>query len=90
MERGCFSCECLLIPSNAEGVRFWKRRVGENKIRSLVNDHKNSAGGRQTNNGGGGVAAAKNSGQQHELIIELNRGEMRTFYERTALTPQKD
>merc|ERR1712115_42268 len=74
LERGCFSCECLLIPSNADGVRFWKRRVGESKIRSLVNDHKTT-----TNNKKGGNGAKNSVVAKHELIIELNRGEMRTF-----------
>lgn len=64
LDRGCFSCECLLIPESAEGLRFWKRRVGENRIQGLLNENRGS----------------------HELIVELNRMEMKAFFEKTALT----
>ncbi|TRY73904.1 hypothetical protein TCAL_15723 [Tigriopus californicus] len=63
LDRGCFSCECLLIPESAEGLRFWKRRVGENRIQALLNENRGS----------------------HELIVELNRMEMKAFFEKTAL-----
>lgn len=39
LDRGCFSCECLLIPENEEGLHFWKRRVGPQKIETILQGH---------------------------------------------------
>lgn len=36
LDRGCFSCECLLIPENEEGLHFWKRRLGHQKVESIL------------------------------------------------------
>jgi len=36
LDRGCFSCECLLIPENQSGLQFWKSRVGSEKIDLLL------------------------------------------------------
>ena len=42
LDRGCFSCECLLISENQEGLQFWRRRVGSEKIDRLLEDQQNS------------------------------------------------
>jgi hypothetical protein len=36
LDRGCFKCECLLIPDSEEGLRFWRRRVGEARVNNLL------------------------------------------------------
>ena len=38
MERGCFSCETLIIPESKDGLHFWKKRLGESRIQSLINE----------------------------------------------------
>lgn len=40
LERGCFSCECVLIPQSREGLRFWTHRIGSEKINSLLHQQK--------------------------------------------------
>merc|ERR1712223_1662176 len=42
LDRGCFSCECLLISENQEGLQFWRRRVGSEKIDRLLEDQQNT------------------------------------------------
>ena len=64
LDRGCFSCECLLIPENTEGVEFWKKRIGQQRIETLL----------------------QNRGQNKpEVIIELSKTDMRTFFDQTDL-----
>lgn len=36
LDRGCFSCECLLIPENQDGLTFWRHRIGSDKIDQLL------------------------------------------------------
>ena len=43
LDRGCFSCECLLISENQEGLQFWRRRVGSEKIDRLLEDQQSSS-----------------------------------------------
>ncbi len=69
LDRGCFSCECLLIPESKEGVTFWKRRVGSSRIETLIQEQR----------------AESQQSEHHELVVELSRMEMKAFYERTAL-----
>ena len=64
LDRGCFSCECLLIPENTEGIAFWKKRLGTERIDHLL----------------------QNRGQNKpEIIIELSKTDMNTFYQQTEL-----
>lgn len=64
LDRGCFSCECLLIPENTEGIAFWKKRLGNERIEDLL----------------------RNQGQNKpEIIIELSKTDMNTFYQQTDL-----
>jgi hypothetical protein len=51
-----------------EGLRFWQRRVGVDKVNKLLLEN-----------------SAKSRHAQHEMTIELNQNEMKSFYERTAL-----
>jgi len=32
LDRGCFSCECLILPDSKEGMLFWEKRLGKDKL----------------------------------------------------------
>eukprot|EP00096_Caligus_rogercresseyi_P006939 TRINITY_DN2402_c0_g1_i1.p1 TRINITY_DN2402_c0_g1~~TRINITY_DN2402_c0_g1_i1.p1 ORF type:complete len:219 (-),score=61.52 TRINITY_DN2402_c0_g1_i1:951-1607(-) len=38
LERGCFSCETLMIPESSDGISFWKHRLGSARIDSILNE----------------------------------------------------
>jgi hypothetical protein len=40
LDRGCFSCECLIVPDSREGIRFWKRKLGTKKIEDILEEKK--------------------------------------------------
>ena len=69
LDRGCFSCECLLIPGSAEGINFWRRRVGRNRVDSVVLKQQQQQ-------------QQQHSNRQHELVLELTRAEMKMIHAR--------
>jgi len=75
LDRGCFSCECLLIPENPEGLLFWRQKIGSDKIDQLLQDQTNRTKG-------------QNQQQHHqhaqELFIELSKTDMRNLYDNCA------
>merc|ERR1712029_1264093 len=75
LDRGCFSCECLLIPENPEGLQFGRQKIGSDKIDQLLQDQTNRTKG-------------QNQQQHHqhaqELFIELSKTDMRNLYDNCA------
>ncbi|CAB4067107.1 unnamed protein product [Lepeophtheirus salmonis] len=69
LERGCFSCETLMIPENIDGISFWKHRLGSVRIESILNEPRV---------------------RNHEVIVRLNRMEMKEYYERSEMNQEED
>ena len=44
LDRGCFACECLLIPDSASGMAFWRRTLGDGRIRALLEERAREGG----------------------------------------------
>ena len=70
--------ECILIPESEEAVRFWRRKLGTNRIQALLDE-------RRINAPKPGSTALDRNPVPHEMIVELSRSEMQAFYQETAL-----
>merc|ERR1712080_763422 len=68
LDRGCFSCECLLIPENPEGLQFWRHKLGSDRVDQLLQEQHQT----------------KTKGQQQELFVELSKTDMKMLYDNSA------
>jgi len=68
LDRGCFSCECLLIPENPEGLQFWRHKLGSDRVDQLLQEQHQT----------------KTKGQQQELFVELSKTDMKMLYDNSS------
>ena len=86
LDRGCYGCECSFLLNNEEGMRFWKQKLGSQKVDSFLaqNYKHHDITNYEKNNSIGTKPAHGEFDDKEEIVIEISRDEMKAYHDESS------
>ena len=85
LDRGCYGCECSFLLNNEEGMRFWKQKLGSQKVDSFLPQHykHHNLPNYKENDPIGTQAIHGEFNDKEEIVIEISRDEMKAYHDKS-------
>ena len=85
LDRGCYGCECSFLLKNEEGMRFWKQKLGSQKVDTFLPQHykQHNLANYQKNDSMDAEPTHGKFDDKEEIVIEISRDEMKAYHDET-------